>query len=219
VNPDDQIVFVVDDDEGVRTGLCSLLKTMGLKTREFVSAMAFLAECRAAWSGCLLLDVRMPGLSGLELQKRLLELDIRLPVILLTGHADVPMAVRAMKLGAVDFLEKPFNEQELLDRIQRALALDARQRAEQEASRALTARGQTLTDREREVLDLLVAGKLNKVIAAELEISERTVEHHRASVMRKLSARSLAELVQFGAALRTAETSPAGLTGVKACSP
>jgi len=190
-------VFIVDDDEAVRDSLQWLMRSVGLPSRTFRSASAFLAEYDRTAPGCLLLDIRMPGMSGLELQERLIHDGITLPLLFITGHGDVPMAVRALKAGALDFIEKPFNDQELLDRVQRALARDQEQRVE--AAQALAARERLarLTPREREVLDRVVAGTLNKVMADELGVSQKTIEAHRAKVMQKLEARSVSDLVRM----------------------
>lgn len=190
-------VFVVDDDEAVRGGLQQLLQTIGLNVQTYASADEFLASYRLGQSGCLVLDIRMPGMGGLDLQEQLARRGIQLPIIFLTGHADVPAAVRALKAGAMDFLEKPFNSQVLLDLVQQAIRRDADARTrvaeELEVTRRLTA----LTAREREVLDMMIGGKANKVIAMELGISERTVEFHRGKIMKKMQARSLAELINM----------------------
>ena len=190
-------VFVVDDDQAVRDSLALLVHSVGLEVETFASAQAFLDAYRAERCGCLITDIRMPGMSGLELQEKLAADDIRIPVIVLTGHGDVPAAVRALKGGAVDFVEKPFNPQALLDLIQQAIARDAeiRELAAQEAQ--VAERVALLTPREHEVMGLVVAGKANKVIAFELDISERTVELHRGRIMKKMQARSLAELMRM----------------------
>ncbi|MFZ0498360.1 MAG: response regulator transcription factor [Steroidobacteraceae bacterium] len=191
------VVFVVDDDESVRSSLRFLLRTAALESRAFGSAAEFLGSYDPAQPGCLLLDVRMPGMSGLELQ---LELNLRgaiIPVIFITGHGDIPMAVEAMRHGAHDFLQKPFRDDDLIERIQRALAKDAQARSGLEGHQAIRARLESLTPREREVLALMVHGKPNKVMAHELGVSQRTVEIHRARVMGKSGAASLAELVRM----------------------
>lgn len=195
-------VYVVDDDEAVRSGLRMLLSSCGLRSEAHASALAFLDAVDPARPGCLLLDVRMPGMSGLELQEKLQQKGVLLPVIVLTGHGDVPMAVRAMKRGAFDFIQKPFNDQYLLDRINEALALDLHERRRREQQAVLRERMERLSPRERDVLDRLVLGQANKVIAVELGISERTVELHRAHVMEKMQLRSVAQLVQAVAELR-----------------
>lgn len=198
----DPTIFVVDDDEAVRSGLRMLLASGGLRSKLYPSAQAFLAEAEPDAPGCLLLDVRMPGISGLELQERLQQRRLLLPVILLTGHGDVPMAVRAMKRGAFDFIQKPFNDQYLLDRIGEAVQLDASNRETRQQQQLLRERLEKLTARERSVLDGLVKGQANKIIALDLGISERTVELHRAHVMEKMETRSIAQLVQALASLR-----------------
>lgn len=188
-------VFIVDDDDAVRGALSLLVRSVGLATETYASATEFLGRFDPERPGCLVLDIRMPGMSGIELQERLCAQGATTPVLFITGHGDIPMAVRAMQAGAVDFIEKPFNEQELLDRIQRALRLDAETRRERAGKDALRMRLDGLTVREREVMDRIVAGQANKVIALDLGLSERTVEVHRAKVMEKTGARSLAELV------------------------
>lgn len=190
-------VFVVDDDAAVRGGLQQLLQTIGLNVQTYASADEFLASYRAGQPGCLVLDIRMPGMGGLDLQEQLAERGIQLPIIFLTGHGDVPAAVRALKAGAMDFLEKPFNSQVLLDLIQQAIRRDADTRTRDAQESEITRRLTTLTAREREVLDMMIVGKANKVIAMELDISERTVEFHRGKIMRKMRARSLAELINM----------------------
>lgn len=190
-------VFIVDDDQAVARSLAWLIGSVRLKVETFASAQAFLDGYDGAKSGCLVLDVRMPGLSGLELQERLAAQRIRVPIIFITGHGDVQMAVRAVQAGAFDFVEKPFNDQDLLDRIQKAIALDAvlREKAAQRAQlRALFA---SLTPREREVLDRVVEGMSNKAIANSLGLSAKTVEVHRAKVMDKMHARSVSDLVKL----------------------
>ncbi len=194
-------VFIVDDDEAVRDSLGWLMKTVGLATEVFASAREFLDRYDPRRPGCLVLDIRMPGMSGLELQEKLTEDAIPLPVVVITGHGDVPLAVRALKGGAVDFIEKPFNDQVLLDAVQRAIALDAGRRQEYERNADIASRLASLTPREREVLELVVAGRANKVIAAELGVSQKTVEAHRARVMEKMEAQSLSELVRMTHAL------------------
>ncbi len=190
-------VFVVDDDEAIRDSLDVLLKTVGLNATTFGSGDEFLEAYDAGWEGCILLDIRMPGTSGMEVQKRLAESGCRLPIIFITGHGDIPMAVEAMHVGAFDFIQKPFRDQDLLDRIDEALA--TRQEQEQQTARKKTIHKQfqTLTPREREVMQLVVHGAANKVIAMDLDVSQRTVEIHRSRVMEKMQARSLAELVRM----------------------
>jgi two-component system response regulator FixJ len=189
-------VFIVDDDEAVRDSLGWLIRSVGLKVRAYRCAEDFLKDYQGSAAGCLLLDVRMPGMSGLELQERLASRQVSIPVIILTAHGDVSTAVKAFKAGSMDFFEKPFNDQDLLDAVHRAIERDARVReaqAQQEETRQCLG---TLTAREREVLDRVLAGQPNKVTAAELGISEKTVEVHRAHVMEKMRVRSVAELVQ-----------------------
>lgn len=192
-----QTVFIVDDDEAVRDSLQLLLRSVGLPSEAYASAQLFLDTFDVDRAGCLVLDVRMPGMNGLELAQRLRERAGILPVIFITGHGDVPMAVTAMRLGAMDFIQKPFRDQDLLDRINEALKQDAANRQVVNENQAITQRLATLTPRECEVLDRIVAGQANKVIALELEVSQRTVEIHRARIMEKMQAPSLAELVKM----------------------
>ena len=187
-------VFVVDDDQAMRGSLQWLLESLKLNVETYASAKDFLSVYDPVHPGCLLLDVRMPDVSGLQLQEILATRKIRIPVILITGHADISMAVRAMKAGAFDFIEKPFNDQILLERIQQGLAVDARQRCEAVEREKIIERIGLLTPREGEVLDSVVSGKSNKQIAVELDISIKTVEVHRARVMEKMSVNSVAEL-------------------------
>lgn len=190
-------VFIVDDDEAVRDSLSWLMQSVGLETETYGSADAFLQGDTDERAGCLILDIRMPGMSGLELQSVLKERGFRLPLIVISGHADVPMAVRALKAGAFDFIEKPFNDQLLLDIVQRAIEQDRQQRESQAQLDEWRARLESLTPREREVLDLVVGGAANKVISSELGVSLKTVEAHRARVMDKLKADSLSQLVRM----------------------
>lgn len=201
-------VFVVDDDEGVRNSLRFLLKSVGLSTEAYASAGDFLQKYKAHDPGCLILDVRMPGMSGLELQQQLNLRGATLPVIFITGHGDVPMAVEAMQHGAFDFLQKPFRDQDLIDRIQRALERDARSRTSLAQHERIRARFDSLTPREREVLALMIRGKANKVMAADLGVSQRTVEIHRSRVMEKTGAASLAQLVRMAMDLETSAPGP-----------
>jgi len=190
------IVFVVDDDEAVRESLHWLISSVDLDVQTFESATAFLDGYRPGRTGCLVVDVRMPGMSGLELQRKLSERGISLPVTVITGHGDVDMAVRAMKGGAFDFIQKPFNDQVLLDLIQSALEKSAREVSTHAERAQIAEMLAQLTGREREVLDGIVAGKSNREIAAGLGLSEKTIEFHRSKVMRKMSADSLADLTR-----------------------
>jgi two-component system response regulator FixJ len=192
-----QTVFVVDDDDAVRNSLRMLLKSAGLNTEVAASAQDFLSTYDTAHPGCLVLDVRMPGMSGLEMQHELNMRGATIPVIFITGHGDIPMAVEAMQHGAFDFLQKPFRDQELLDRVQRALERDAEYRARLRQTDGIRDRLASLSPREREVLDLVTQGKANKMVAGDLGVSQRTVEIHRAHVMQKMEAGSLAELVRM----------------------
>ena len=190
-------VFIVDDDAAVRRFLSGLIQSVELRVEAFASARDFLEAYEPGQPGCLVLDVRMPGMSGLELQRELAERAIDLPVIVLTGHGNVQVAVHAMKAGAADFVEKPFDNELLLDRIQKAVVESVRARGERIKRIEIAERMQLLTPREREVLDLVVAGQTNKGVARRLDISEKTVEIHRANVMRKMQAKSLADLVKM----------------------
>jgi FixJ family two-component response regulator len=191
-------VFLVDDDPGMRDSIRMLMKSVGLPLVSYATAQEFLAGYDPEHAGCLLLDVRMPGMSGLELLQMMPARGIHLPVIILTGHADVPMAVRAMKGGAVEFLEKPFNDQLLLDRIHQAVASNLKYRERLAERNAMAARVALLTPRERQVLELLMAGKANKTIALELGISRKTLDIHRSKIMQKMEAESLTDLVRLG---------------------
>ncbi len=190
-------VFIVDDDTAVRRSLGELVRSVGLSTTLFASAAELLAAVSVASAGCLVLDIRMPGMSGLELQRELTTRGIKNPIIFITGHGDVAMAVQAMRAGAHDFIEKPFREQVLLDCINAALAKDRARRETSSDLIAFRARVETLTPRERQIMARIVNGQANKVIAIELGLSERTVEIHRAKVMTKTGAHSLAELVSL----------------------
>ncbi|HEY8519139.1 MAG TPA: response regulator [Gammaproteobacteria bacterium] len=196
MNKDQPLVYVIDDDAAVRDSLSLLLDSVNLANRTFASAHEFLDEYDEEQHACLVSDIRMPGLSGLELQQLLAERKAEVPIIFITGHGDVPMAVKAMKSGAADFIQKPFRDQDLLDRIHKALEQDRARRAARREERAILERLKTLTPRETEVMQRVVSGQANKVIAMDLGVSQRTVELHRARVMRKLRMRSLAELVQ-----------------------
>jgi FixJ family two-component response regulator len=194
-------VYVVDDDSAVRNALDSLIRSVGLKVRTFASADDFFRAKISSVPGCIVLDVRMPGMSGVDLQKELLGLENEMPIIFITGHGDIPMAVRVMKAGAVEFLGKPFRDQDLLDAIQQAIARDDNRRKKLHEVSGLRGRWESLTRREREVMQLVVRGLLNKQIAAELCTSETTVKVHRGQVMHKMQADSVPELVRMAGKL------------------
>jgi FixJ family two-component response regulator len=201
VTPGAPVVFVVDDDSSVRDSLRRLISSVGFNVEVFPTAQAFLKARRPDAPGCLVLDVRLPGLSGLDLQRELADTDAALPIIFLTGHGDIPMSVRAMKAGAVEFLTKPFREQDLLDAIRAAIERDRAMRIDRQERTELRGRYASLTPRERDVLTRIVAGLLNKQIAGELGTSEATVKEQRAHVMTKMQAGSVAELVRFASRL------------------
>jgi two-component system, LuxR family, response regulator FixJ len=190
-------IYVVDDDDGMRRALTLLLSTVGFNTQSYAKPSEFLANLKPEEPGCLVLDIRMPEMSGLELQQQLNRSGCMLPVIFITGHGDVPMAVQAMKAGAFEFIQKPFRDQDLLDQINHALRHDAESRQNLARRTEVQRRIETLTPRERQVMDLVVEGGANKVIAIDLGLSERTVEIHRAKVMEKMGARSVAHLVKL----------------------
>ena len=197
VNEEQQIVSIIDDDEDVRDSLVELIESIGLQTKNYASAISFLDEADINQAGCILADVRMPGMSGIELQHKLNELDASQPLIIMTGHGDITMAVQAMKDGAFEFLQKPFRDQELLDYITKALEQDSKNRKKLEFQHNIQELVNSLTAREREVVDKVLEGKVNKIIARELDISDRTIEIHRSHAMGKLGVKSVAELVKI----------------------
>lgn len=197
MSPLEPVVYVVDDDAAVRTSMARLLATAGLRTETYEVAEELLSRLNQQHTGCVVVDLRMPGLSGLDVQAQLQEAGIMLPVILVTGHSDVPAVVRAMKAGAFDVLTKPFGGQELIDSVRRAIARDRQRRADRDASAELRARYETLTAREREVMALVVAGHLNREAASSMGTSEKTIKVHRAHVMEKMHAESLPDLVRM----------------------
>jgi FixJ family two-component response regulator len=199
-------VFVIDDDRGMRRAVQDLVESVGLHAESFATAQEFLIKKRTSDPSCLVLDVRLPQMSGLDFQRRLAEIDVRIPIIFITAHGDIPMSVRALKSGAVEFLTKPFRDQDLLDAIQQALQRD-RIAQEQEAEiNDLRQRYQTLTMREREVMSLVVSGRLNKQVASEIGASEATVKIHRGNVMQKMRAGSIVELVRIADKLKLSHT-------------
>jgi len=195
--PTEPLVYVVDDDVAVLDAIRLLLRSVGLRATTYPSAAEFLEAFDPEQHGCLVLDIRMPVMSGIELQERLIDVGAMIPIVFVTAHGDIPMAVQAVKAGALDFIPKPFRDQDLLDRVQEAIELDRQHRDELADLAALEERYRSLTAREREVLVLVVAGRANKVIAADLGISQRTVEIHRGRVMEKMRARSLPQLVRM----------------------
>jgi FixJ family two-component response regulator len=200
------VVIIVDDDAGIRASLDSLFRSVGLETRLFASPAELLGGLLPDRPGCIVLDVRLPGVSGLDLQSQLVRQGIRHPIIFMTGHGDIPMSVRAMKAGAVDFLAKPFRDQDMLDAVTAALERDAQDRAEAATREDIRAQYETLTAREREVMGHVTAGLMNKQVAALIGLSEITVKIHRGNVMRKMEVRSLADLVRKAEALGISQT-------------
>lgn len=198
---DNPTVYIVDDDAVVRDALKLLMESVGLQVAAFASAQEYLDQFDADQAGCLIVDVRMPGISGLDLQARLAAERIHPPVIIITGHGDVPMAVRAVQAGAVDFLEKPFNNQAMLDSVHHAIEMDAKRRGESSRLQEIEERYDSLTPREKEVLQLVIEGKRNKNIAFDLDISQSTVEVHRSRVMEKMQARTLSDLMRMTMAM------------------
>ncbi len=190
-------IYIIDDDQQVRGALALLMESVGLKPQTFSSGMEFLEQFDPEQPGCIILDVRMPGMSGLELQARLAAEPVHPPIIIITGHGDVPMAVRAVQAGAVNFIEKPFNDQVLLDSVHRALEKDAQRRGKASRLAEIKSRLESLTPREKEVMNLVVAGQRNKVIAMNLSVAQSTVEAHRAKVMEKMRAESLSDLMRM----------------------
>jgi FixJ family two-component response regulator len=207
----DPIVYIVDDDEAIRDALRLLMKSANLRVLCCATAEEFLGSYKSELPGCLVLDVRMPGMSGLDLQRLLKERHIGIPVVIMTGHGDVSMAVQAMKGGAVDFVEKPFKNDVLLERVQQCLRIDIDERAKHRQNAEAASRIASLTQREREVMDLLIQGKRNKAIASELGISNRTVEAHRAKIMEKMRAHSISDIMRLSYA--AGERAPGAVPG------
>jgi FixJ family two-component response regulator len=207
--PDEPVVLVVDDDPSLREALSSLLRSVGLRVEVFGSAPEMLEAPLPDTASCLVLDIRLPKRSGLDFQNELIKANIRIPIIFITAHGDVPMSVRAMKAGAVDFLTKPFRDQDLLDAVANALERDRKRRDEEKGVAALKAKLETLTPRELEVMSLVTAGLMNKQVAGEIGVSEITVKIHRGHVMRKMGARSLADLVRMAELLGVSREMPA----------
>ncbi len=197
----ESVVFVIDDDPGVRASLQSLLRSVGLKVETFNSAAEFVVSKIPGVPSCLVLDVRLPGVGGLDFQAELAKRNIQIPIIFITGHGDIPMTVRAMKAGAVEFLPKPFREQDMLDAVRAALARDRARLENDRATSELTHHYQSLTAREQQVMALVTSGLMNKQVAGECGVSEVTIKVHRSNVMRKMGARSLADLVRMADAL------------------
>jgi FixJ family two-component response regulator len=196
------IVYIVDDDDSLRRALDSLLRSVGLQTRTYGSAREFLDSKREDQPGCMVVDVRLPGLSGLDFQEQLANFGVHLPAVIITGHGDIPMSVRAMKAGAVDFLAKPFRDQDMLDAVAVALKRDTDRRTAERGTAMVKDRFATLSPREQQVMMLVTAGKMNKQVAGELGLSEITVKIHRGAAMRKMNARTLADLVRMADTLK-----------------
>jgi FixJ family two-component response regulator len=205
VSPMRQTVYIVDDDPAICESLCDLIQSAGLKTREFASAEQFLERCTPEMAGCLVLDVRLPGMSGMELQSKLLKSGMPIPIIVMTAHGDIPMVRNAMKAGAVEFLTKPFQDEELLAAIEEAFALDRAQRTAKTLEQSILDRWKTLSERERQVLGLVTTGMLNKQIADKLNLSLVTVKLYRRQVMEKMQAESFADLVKMWEKVKTPE--------------
>lgn len=201
-------VFIVDDDSEVRDALVLLMESVGLRASAFDSAQAFLDQFDATVPGCVITDVRMPGMSGLELQKKLSEKNLHPQIIIITGHGDIPMTVESMRQGALDFIEKPFNDQRLLDSVHRAIEIDASKRGQATRIAEIQERMETLTKREREVMNLITRGKRNKIIADELHVTQSTVEAHRSKVMEKMQAESLSDLMRMVLSLEMSQGKP-----------
>ncbi len=197
----DAMVFIIDDDEALREALAALFRSVGLQVRLFASAAEFRQTALPDVPNCLVLDIRLPGVGGLEFQADLAKANVQIPIIFMTGHGDIPMSVRAMKAGAVEFLTKPFRDQDMLDAVQLAIEQDRKQHKDAVATFKLKANFETLSPREQQIMSLVAAGLMNKQIAAEIGISEVTVKVHRGSVMRKMGAKSIADLVRMSDAL------------------
>lgn len=208
MSTDQSLVFIIDDDPFMRASVESLLRSVGHTVQSFASTQEFMLNDRLDAPGCLVLDIRLPGRSGLEFQRELNESDIRRPIVFITGHGDVPMSVTAMKAGAIEFLTKPFRDQDLLDAVHRGLEMDRGRRAEAAMLAELRQRFDAMTPREREVMALVATGRLNKQIAAELDLSEITVKVHRSHVMSKMEAKSLPDLVRFADRLALSTKKP-----------
>jgi FixJ family two-component response regulator len=205
-SPTPSTVFIVDDDDAICEGLCNLLESIGINAERFGSAEEFLARSEDDSPGCLMLDARLPGMTGVEFQEKLIRLRIRIPIIFMTAHGDVPMVRKVMKAGAVEFLTKPFEKEELLEAIRHAFEMDSARRRDWRELNAIQSRLDLLTPREREVMNLVTCGLLNKQIAAELNLSEITVKLHRRHVLDKMQAESLADLVKMAERIRTTRT-------------